>query len=229
MVGAMTACGGEGSTPTTGEESTSAATMGAATTGPATTTTGDDPLGTGTTSWETDNSEGSSGGQTDPTAADDAPPPPPDAPVMVSFERDPIEITMGESVTFTAVLSDTDGPQDIVGGKLLGLKGDLEFGEFVATDDPWVYTLTLSWEQFNAVSPIEFENYNHGTGAYIYQARFYDTAGHFAYDHHSVHFACEDEGSACGGVCTDLAISAEHCGACNNACDGVCAGGQCGQ
>src|SRR5690606_3063546 len=81
-----------------------------------------------------------------------------DAPVILSLSSNVTQMTEGESVTFTAILTDPDGVSDIVGGSLLDAQGAVDFGPFVAAGQPGTYSITLSWAQIHQAISIHFEN-----------------------------------------------------------------------
>ena len=93
-------------------------------------------------------SEGSTGaGDTGPTSggptptSDDATTAPVEgAPVLLSLQTNVPKITAGESVTFTAILTDPDGVDDIVGGTLSDTTGSIGYGPFVAAGQPGTYS-----------------------------------------------------------------------------------------
>ncbi len=198
-LGIFAACGGGGG----GEEST-AGTVTAGT--PATMNPSEDTTPTGP-----GESDGSSSG---PVAG---------APVFLSLQTNVSKITAGESVIFTAVLTDPDGVDDIVGGTLSDASGQIGYGPFVAAGQEGTYSITVSWDEMQQAEAIQFEGVDLGR---VFRAEFYDQGANKVQQDVDLTLTCA-EGSACDGVCTDIMVSAEHCGACGKVCGGGCGGGQC--
>lgn len=143
--------------------------------------------------------------------------------MFISLQTNVSKITAGESVILTAVLTDPDGVDDIVGGTLSDESGAIGYGPFVAAGQEGTYSITLSWDAVHQAEAIQFEGMD---GTRMFRAEFYDQAVHKVSKDVSVALTCA-EGSACGGVCTDIMASADHCGTCGKACEGGCDAGQC--
>ena len=149
--------------------------------------------------------------------------PVPGAPVFLSLKTNVSKITAGETVVFTAILTDPDGVADIVGGELSDESGMIGYGPFVAAGQEGTYSITLSWDAMHQAEPIQFEAMDL---ARVFRAEFYDQAANKVSEDVNVTLTCE-EGSACDGTCTDIMTNAEHCGSCVGTCDGGCQGGSC--
>lgn len=134
----------------------------------------------------------------------------PNGPVILSFSTNVDSITEGESITFTAVVTDPDGIDDLIGGTLSAPSGDA-FGPFATAAQEGAYSATVSWSQLDQVETIEFEN--EATTTFV--ATFFDTSGHSTTATKSITLHC-DGIAACDGVCTDLRESRDNCGACGN-------------
>lgn len=148
------------------------------------------------------------------------------APVILSLSKNVTKITEGESVIFTAMVTDPDGLDDLVGGSLLSMDESIDYGPFVAAGQPGTYSLTLSWAQIHQADPISFED-SEPTRTFV--ARFFDQKGNKATVSTDVTLTCVG-GSACAGACTDLATDGANCGSCGRACGGgadACASGEC--
>lgn len=135
-------------------------------------------------------------------------------PVFLSFNTNVSKITEGESLTFTALLTDPDGVEDIIGGSLLSENEMIDYGPFVAAGQAGTYSFSLSWVQINQAAPIGFEN---ADLPLVFRARFFDQGGHKAINDAEVVLYC-DGGSACNGVCTDLGVDGANCGTCDHTC-----------
>jgi len=210
--GILAACGGDDQSTTT--------TM-TVTTVPTTMSPTSDPSG--------DTSEpGDSSDSTDPTPTGDSvessdTTPVEGAPVIVSLQTNVTKITAGESVLFTAVLTDPDGLDDIAGGTLSDQSGMIGFGPFVAAGQEGTFSISLSWDAVHQADPIEFEGMDL---VRVFRAEFYDQAANKVSKDVNMTLTCA-EGSACDGLCTDLMTTAEHCGSCAGVCDGGCQDGNC--
>lgn len=121
----LSACGEDGGKTTVSTTNPSTATMTQSGTGNGMTGMTEDSSGTTTESaTDTANTPTSS-----TTAADGGP-------VFLSFSTNVGKITQGESVTFTALLTDPDGVDDIVGGSLLSENEKLTSGRSSLRDSP---------------------------------------------------------------------------------------------
>ena len=177
----------------------------------------------GTMTASMDPSTGPGGSDSTPTSGDSSSGPVEGAPVIISLETNVSKITAGESVIFTAVLTDPDGVEDIVGGTLSDESGQIGYGPFVAAGQEGTYSISLSWEAMHQAEAIQFEGMDL---ARVFRAEFYDQAVHKVQQDVELMLTCA-EGSACDGVCTDIMANGEHCGACGKVCDGGCDTGQC--
>jgi hypothetical protein len=166
---------------------------------------------------------GLTSGGSNPTSDDATTTPVEGAPVFLSLQSNVSKITSGESVTFTAVLTDPDGVDDIVGGTLSDETGKIGYGPFVAAGQPGTYSITVSWDAMQQADPIEFEN---ADLMRVFRAEFYDQAAHKVRKDTNLALTCAT-GSACDGVCTDLMNDLNHCGACGGVCKDGCSAGQC--
>ena len=146
------------------------------------------------------------------------------APVFLTLSANVTQITEGESVTFTAILTDPDGVDDIVGGSLLDANGAVDFGPFVAAGQEGTYSITLSWAQIHQAAPIHFENMAESR---TFSARFFDQAANSTTKTIGLSLQCPG-GSACDGTCTDLASDVMNCGSCEHTCSQTCVAGSCG-
>lgn len=145
------------------------------------------------------------------------------SPYFISFSTNVGKITEGESVIFTAILSDPDGFDDIAGGTLFTENGAFSYGPFVSAGQEGTYSISVSWGAINQVAPIEFENSDLDR---VFRAEFFDKDGNKAIEDTTITLHC-DGGGACGGTCKDLQSDGENCGACDKFCEGGCGGGAC--
>jgi len=181
--------------------------------------TAGDPTGDAT---PTDPGESSDSGPND-TSVGSTSMPAPGAPVFLSLQTNVSKITAGESVTFTAVLTDPDGVDDIVGGTLSDPTGMIGYGPFVAAGQEGTYSITVSWDAMQQAESIYFEGMD---GMREFRAEFFDQAANKVSKDVSLTLTCA-EGSACEGVCIDITMDGNHCGMCGMVCAGGCDNGKC--
>lgn len=149
----------------------------------------------------------------------------PGGPQYLSFGTNVTELSgTGEtaSVTFTAVLTDPDGVDDLIGGSLIDESG-APYGAFTTSGQEGAYEMTISWDQINDIASIDF---GPGPGsARSFTAEFFDAAGHKSQKSISIQLTCEGS-SACEGQCglgscgTECVYlgTAENCGGCGDDC-----------
>ncbi len=143
------------------------------------------------------------------------------------FGTDVMSITQGQTVILSAVLTDPDGINDIIGGTLTD-SGGATYGAFATSAQEGAYELSVSWDLFNQVNSIEFAQGD--TGQRVLTAKFFDQEGNSAEQSTTITFTCNGNAS-CGGTCTNTTDSASHCGSCGHACSGGngCYEGKCGK
>lgn len=146
------------------------------------------------------------------------------APVILSLGTSVSALTQGDQVVFSAVVTDPDGIDDVIGGTLTSADGAIHYGAFATAAQEGAYSLTLTWDAIDQAQRLEFT----GETTRTLVAAFFDSAGHQVVDETELRLFC-DEGAACAGACTDLGGDARHCGACGRACadDGGCVAGTC--
>jgi hypothetical protein len=112
----------------------------------------------------------------------------------------------------TAVVTDPDGVDDLIGGALVEADGDGTYGAFATSAAEGAYELRLPWGDMNRVKAIDAPVEG---AARTFRARFYDVAGHTAEEMFTVTLKCSraDLG-VCGGDCTDLRNDPDNCGMC---------------
>lgn len=165
-------------------------------------------------------------GDDDPAGADAAPSSDPDAPRILTLDTNAREIHEGDPLVITAVVTDPDGIDDLIGGTLVDPDTGATYGAFATSAAEGAYSIQLEWFAIDLVRAIDTPA---GGADRTFRARFYDVAGHIAEGDAVVALACYDaELAVCGGYCRDLATDADHCGACHTPTpDGAeCQGGQ---
>lgn len=134
-------------------------------------------------------------------------------PVVLTFGANVSSLTEGESIVFSAVLTDPDGIDDIVGG-VLEMDG-LPLGAFITSAQEGAYTLSVSWAAIHQTSAIDFPMT--GSDERTFNATFFDQGGLKATAVTMVAMTCAGLAS-CDGTCKDLATNKLDCGACDHAC-----------
>lgn len=146
-------------------------------------------------------------------------------PTFLSFGANTLQLTAGQRVDFSAVLTTPDGAGDLVGGKLTSPDGQRQYGGFDAGAQKGAYTLALSWDEINQTLPINFASDEKRT----FLATFYDAGGASAGQSITIELTCKGS-SACDGKCFDLTSDPMNCGSCGNVCHAplaLCDAGQC--
>jgi hypothetical protein len=133
-------------------------------------------------------------------------------PELLELSASRSRLVPGDSLTVVALVSDPDGPDDVLGGTLRHERTGVTLGAF-ARQGVGGYSLSLAWDELVVVLPPQ-------TGVdgatERLRARFVDTAQHVLEGELVLTFDCGDErDSLCAGVCADLETSAAHCGACD--------------
>ncbi len=145
-------------------------------------------------------------------------------PVFISFGTNVDQLTEGESVTFTAVLTDPDGIDDLIGGELTNADKSVTYGSFATSGQEGAYQLTLAWAMIDQAGEISLD-----TGARdvrTFRAEFFDQDAKTAWETVDIVLHCDSFG-ACDGACVDVNTNEMHCGACNTPCSDECIGGVC--
>lgn len=135
----------------------------------------------------------------------------PDAPVVLSFTANVSALTEGETVRLTAIVTDPDGVDDLIGGELR--IGETTLSPFATSADEGAYGLDLTWGNFDQVLDLTFD----GEANHELTAVFFDQSGNTASLSLSLRFHC-DGADACQGACVDKNADPDHCGTCGNVC-----------
>lgn len=161
------------------------------------------------------------------------------APVVMELLSNPTELVAYKAITFTAIVSDPDGLDTIVAGKLVSPDGSAFYGAFASLGGG-TYQLVMSWDMISAAAPIDFTG---ATQAREFKADFSDVDGNHATASITITLDCAtflldsnwcngnacERPAVCGGDCVDLASDREHCGKCGRDCGpgGGCYSSQC--
>lgn len=152
------------------------------------------------------------------------------SPVILNLSTNITVMTPNDNLIVTAVVTHPQGIAQVVGGTLSDPGGGT-YGAFQVSTVSGSYSLTLTWGAINLVRTIGPDK---GGTTRMFQAQFYDQAGHSTSQDVSVILKCGSASSAwCGTACQDLDSSRDDCGACGHVCtaDGggspMCTAGQC--
>jgi len=165
----------------------------------------------------------------------------PVAPQFLQFSTNINSVTNTSTVIFSAVLTDPDGVDDIIGGSLVNTSNGASYGSFQTSAAEGSYQMTLTWSAINEVKTIDFAT----TAQRGFRARFFDVGGHLVEQTINLTLTCNgdpacdgDCGAArcgdgsctslegfpdfdgfgiCSNTCRDL-ISDSDCGSCNASC-----------
>jgi hypothetical protein len=118
-----------------------------------------------------------------------------------------------ERLVVSAVVTDPDGVDDLIGGTLLDPGSGAAYGAFATSAAEGSYEIDLGWGELGTVSAIDAPP---AGASRRLLARFFDVAGHRAEAEVTVTLRCDDAGySACDGQCFDLERDEDHCGTCD--------------
>jgi len=147
-------------------------------------------------------------------SASTPPPAPPaeSAPQILTLSTNTSTLTEKDQLVVTAVVTDTDGVDDLIGGALDDPSTTGTYGAFATSAAEGAYELTLPW---GAIEEVDTINTPIGGASRDFRARFFDQAGNVAEQTVTVTLHCSMSGYAlCGGQCTDLATDPQNCGKC---------------
>ncbi|MBL8788095.1 MAG: hypothetical protein JNJ59_24595 [Deltaproteobacteria bacterium] len=138
------------------------------------------------------------------------------APQILSLTANTATLSAGSNLVVTAVVTDANGIDDLIGGQLETTTGG-SFGAFSTSAAEGSYSITLTWDAIQTVREIDAPP---SGVALDMKAVFYDVAGARAERTLRVTLRCDASGTRglCGGECTALSEDAENCGVCGNAC-----------
>lgn len=156
------------------------------------------------------------------------------APRILSFTSNVTRLIEGQSVSFSAIVTDSDGVGDVIGGQLRSPSG-ATYGTFATAAEEGAYSLSVSWSQIHQLEPI---NASPGGTSRVFRAEFFDVAGHTVTQDITIQLGCSDtSASICDGNCQSTDDDPNNCGACGNVCgpgilpwnkgQGVCSEGTC--
>jgi hypothetical protein len=142
----------------------------------------------------------------------------PGAPQILMLSTNTALLRSDQTLLVTAVVTDPDGVDDLIGGTLLDPTTGGAYGAFVTSAAEGSYQVDLTWYDIDTVRPI---NAPPAGAERRFLARFFDTAGGRAEAEVAVSLRCAGDGlSACDGDCFDLDSDRDHCGSCDRALAG---------
>lgn len=226
--------GGSGAAPTLPSiDDTTAPTGSGDAASPADVTPDPDTPADVTTSTSTPTSPDAHSGDGSIAHADvDEPPPDTDGPRILDLATDVSRLNANQVVIVSAIVTDPDGIDDLIGGTLKDEHGGT-YGSFATAAAEGAYTMTVSWASLNQMAPIDFVD----EGRRKLIAEFFDQAGHHTSGSIELTLDCV-VGPACDGACyyercdgECLSILSDNlnCGSCGHECleGGHCDGGEC--
>jgi hypothetical protein len=149
-------------------------------------------------------SDASSGGSSSPSA-----------PKILSLNTNVTMVTPTDRLIVSAVVTDPDGIDDLIGGNLTTISGSAAYGAFATSAGEGAYSISLSWSDLDAAAPIDTAYA--ATTSRVLRASFFDVAGHTVYRDVTVALGCSGMQAACDGTCSPV-NSIDSCGSCGHAC-----------
>lgn len=139
----------------------------------------------------------------------------PGGPQIVMLSTNVTTLASSQTLLITAIVTDPDGIDDVIGGTLFDPDTEATYGAFVTSAAEGAYQLSLTWAQINTVKPI---NAGAEGAPRRFLARFFDTAAHSTQREIVTTLQCSAAGvlTACDGRCVDLQTDEQNCGTCNH-------------
>ncbi|MCA9557168.1 MAG: hypothetical protein KC583_01280 [Myxococcales bacterium] len=138
----------------------------------------------------------------------------PSAPRFLQFGTNVQVLNDGDTAVFTAVLTDDDGIDDLIGGTLIDARTGSTLGSFVSAAQEGAYSLRVTWDDFHTSSPL---NFGPNGEERTFRAEFFDAGGLSSSAETTLRLRCGSAGhSACDAVCFDLQTDQNNCGRCGN-------------
>lgn len=143
----------------------------------------------------------------------------PGGPTFLSFSANTMLLEYNETLIFSAVLTDPDGIDDLIGGTLVDAGSGATYGSFQTSAAEGSYSLSVSWDQIDTVITIEAPP----TGIErAFRAEFFDQGGNKATGDITVTLRCSSPGSTtnsygcCAGTQTNWNYEDGSCGSCDS-------------
>ena len=140
-------------------------------------------------------------------------------PRILTLSTNSQRLLQGQTLIVSAVVTDPDGINDLIGGVLIDAESGGTYGAFATAESEGAYSIHLAWWDLHQVRPLDT---GMGGETRFLRAEFYDVAGHTASGQVSVDLTCESATDAlCSGYCRDVLHDRENCGACGNDVSGI--------
>jgi hypothetical protein len=137
------------------------------------------------------------------------------APIILSLATNVTTLTPNGSLIVTAVVTHPQGIAQVIGGTLND-PGGASYGAFGVSTTSGSYSISLSWSAIEAVQDI---NAASGGVSRMFEATFYDQAGHSTSQTFTIQLQCPTSTDAiCSGVCNSLHADTTSCGGCGRDC-----------
>ena len=142
------------------------------------------------------------------------------SPKILSLHTNISSMTSSDMLVISAVVTDPDGIDDVIGGNLETPDGIAAYGAFATDASEGAYSISLTWDSLNTVAPIDTDA--GGSESRTLRATFFDVEGNTVWRDVSVTLGCGGATrAACSGTCEDL-TSMQSCGECGHTCsDGL--------
>lgn len=143
----------------------------------------------------------------------------PEGPVFLSFGANSPTIHASEQLVISAVLTDPDGIDDVIGGTLIDPGSGAQYGAFAAQAAEGAYSIALGFGQMNTVTAINADP--RGLDR-TFRAEFFDVDGHKSTSDITIHLTCSSQASPYDGCCDGNVRdfrNSPNCGGCGVTCD----------
>ena len=144
----------------------------------------------------------------------------PDGPKILDFTANTNSVNQSATLRLTAIVTDPDGIDDVIGGTLKSPSGQT-YGAFQTSASEGAYEIALTWPDINSVQALAPLLPGENT-ARVFIAEFYDQSEHRTSKEIQISFGCEDASEGVcdpNGACVNLESSSDHCGACGESID----------
>jgi len=138
-------------------------------------------------------------------------------PTFLSLNANTTTLNVGATLIVTAVLTDPDGIDDLIGGNLVDVTTGGSYGAFATSAAEGSYTITIDWGALVTVNALDAP----ATGGPLgLRAEFYDVAGAKSERALTITVRCDAtlSDAICDGECNAL-TDASSCGACGYTCE----------
>jgi hypothetical protein len=133
------------------------------------------------------------------------------------------------SVTFIAIVTDSNGLDTIAGGQLMDDSGTT-YAAFGAGANKSTFSASLDYATMNGIHKAD---YPPSGGQRTFVAKFFDNKKNEVTAQVVLGLQCRSTeyhrlGASCAGTCIDVAADITNCGSCGKTCSDMCVAGACG-